>query len=168
MGFYPHGELFYGIYGRCFCVSMSFVYVLPFVVFVRGPALCWPQVRIVSPIISVFLYVVHRNFKKNLTSKYMVKREFKQEDKEIFFDDLLKIKIKSDNGKVVGFLSRGVGFDSQFCRGFLSGGELIYGIYVLSSFKDVPEPCNYKSERHFICYRAPICSHRNFKTLTSR
>ena len=45
------------------------------------PALCCRQVKGGSPIVSVFLYVVHRNFKP-LRSLKLIQRKVKEEEEE--------------------------------------------------------------------------------------
>jgi hypothetical protein len=65
VGFFYSGELFHSMYGHhCFYVSVFFVHVLSCIVFIRGPChlLAKDQGGRGHLVVSVILYVVHRNF----------------------------------------------------------------------------------------------------------
>ena len=54
------------------------------------PALCWPQVREGLPVVSMFIYMVHRNFSTPDTVISGMKREVKKEE-ELNLESLVNL-----------------------------------------------------------------------------
>ena len=82
VGFFASWELFHGIYGLVVSAFHCRFSMLCLVLFSEEvPALCWPQVRGGSPVMSLFIYVVHGNSSTPDTGGSGIKVKLKNKNK---------------------------------------------------------------------------------------